>query len=186
MKDKEKILYLEKSNNQLKQEVQKLRAKIKSYKYDELTGFLRRKDFNDRFDEMWHEYNEFGHRFIMAMVDLDGLHELNRELSFEAGDEFIVTVADQIKLHFEDSNLFRIGGDEFMILKRGNDKEDFDSRLNLIENCTVFSVAVQDGFGTEVDMFNAVDDGIKERKKMSKCPNNGNCELECNKECTKR
>jgi len=186
MKNEEKIEYLEKANKQLKQEVQKLRIKIKNYKYDELTGLLRRKDFNDRFDEMWHEYKEFGNRFIMAMIDLDGLHELNREISFEAGDDFIRRVSDDMKNLFEDSNLFRIGGDEFMILKRGNDKEFFDERLQSIESCTCFSVSVVNGFDSEIDMFNAVDDGIKENKRISKCNNDGNCDTECNKECIQR
>lgn len=159
----EKIEYLEKSNKKLEEEIQKMRLVINNYKYDSLTGFLRRSDFSDRYDEMWYEYRTFGHRFLMAMVDLNGLHEINRELSFEAGDEFIIRVANQIKEHFEDSNLFRIGGDEFILLKRGN-KEDFDDRLAKINNCSVFSVSSID-FTEEGKMFNSVDDGIKEIKK---------------------
>ena len=122
---KEKNEYLEKANSKLKQEVQKLRLTIKNYKYDSLTGLLRRADFNDRFDEMWYANKEFGHRFILAMIDLNGLHALNRDVSFEAGDEFIQKVANELKDLFEDSIIFRIGGDEFMILKRGNDIKDF-------------------------------------------------------------
>jgi len=164
---KEKNEYLEKANTKLKQEVQKLRLIIKNYKYDSLTGLLRRSDFNDRFDEMWYAYKEFGHRFILAMIDLNGLHALNRDVSFEAGDEFIQTVANQLKDKFEDSIIFRIGGDEFMILKRGNDIGEFNKRLNSIDGVEVFSTTTQDGHETEVDMFNAVDDGIIKKKEKN-------------------
>jgi diguanylate cyclase (GGDEF)-like protein len=163
-----KIEYLEKANKKLKQEIQKLRQTIKNYKYDTLTGLLRRSDFNDRFDELFYEHKEFGHRFILAMVDLNGLHEINRDVSFEAGDEFIIHVANQLKELFEDSNIFRIGGDEFMLLKRGNDIEDFDKRLELIEDCETFSVTTQDGYECESEMFNAVDDGIIAKKQNRK------------------
>jgi len=164
MTQKEKNEYLEKTNTKLKQEVQKLRLIIKNYKYDSLTGLLRRSDFNDRFDEMWYSYKEFGHRFILAMVDLNGLHALNRDVSFEAGDEFIQKVANDLKEKFEDSIIFRIGGDEFMILKRGNDINDFNKRLESIEGVEVFSTTTQDGHKAEVDMFNAVDDGVISKK----------------------
>jgi len=164
MTQKEKNEYLERTNEKLKQEIQKLRTIIKNYKYDSLTGLLRRSDFTDRFDELWYEHKEFGHRFILGMVDLNGLHALNRDVSFEAGDEFILRVANELKEKFEDSNIFRYGGDEFMILKRGNDIEHFNERLNSIDNVEVFSVSTNDGYETEADMFNAVDDGIISKK----------------------
>jgi len=161
------IEYLEKANKKLKREVQDLRNKLKSYKYDDMTGLLRRSDFNDRFDEMYHNYEEFGHRFIIAMVDLNGLHELNRLFDFEAGDEFIIKVANQLKELFEDSSIFRIGGDEFMILKKGNNIDEFNERLDTVLDCEVYSVTTQDGYETESEMFNAVDAGIIERKKKN-------------------
>jgi len=164
MTQKEKIEYLEKSNQRLKKEVQKMRQIIKNYKYDEMTGLLRRADFNDRFDELWFSYTEHGHRFILAMIDLNGLHELNRDVDMNAGDDFIISTANKIKQLFEDSNSFRIGGDEFMILKRGNDIEDFNERLKQIPNCEVFSVTTQDGYESESEMFNAVDAGVIKQK----------------------
>ena len=109
-------------------------------------------------------YKEFGHRFILAMVDLNGLHALNRDVSFEAGDEFIQKVANELKEKFEDSIIFRIGGDEFMVLKRGNDIGEFNKRLESIQGVEVFSTTTQDNHETEVDMFNAVDDGVISKK----------------------
>ncbi len=176
MTQKERNEHLERANQKLKEEVQKLRLKIKNYKYDDLTGLLRREDFNDRFDEMWYEHKEFGHRFILAMIDLNGLHDLNRDMSFEAGDEFIIRVANQLKELFEDSNIFRIGGDEFMLLKRGNDIQDFEKRLESVEDCEVFLTTTQDGYKEEIEMFNAVDDGVIKKKKYRKCGNSRNCE----------
>ena len=187
MNQKEKIEYLEKANKKLKSEIQKLRQTIKNYKYDTLTGLLRRSDFNDRFDELWYSYKEFGHRFILAMIDLNGLHDLNRDIGFEAGDEFIINTADKLKELFEDSNIFRIGGDEFMLLKRGNDIDEFRERLDKIENCEAYAVSTNDGFETEADMFNAVDNGVIEKKKIRKCPRNGKCKKdECTLDCKSR
>lgn len=164
MTDIEKIDFLEKNISKLKQEVQKLRLVIKNYKYDSLTGLLRRSDFNDRFDELWYYHKEFGHRFILAMLDLNGLHELNRSVSFEAGDELIINVANQLKNSFEDSNIFRAGGDEFVILKRGNDVDGFIERLNTIDNIEYGVVTTQENYESEQEMFNRVDEIIISKK----------------------
>jgi diguanylate cyclase (GGDEF)-like protein len=155
-------------SKELLNEIKRLRSEVQQYQHDELTLLKTRKDFNKYFSDMWYEYKKFGHRFILAMVDLNGLHALNRDFSFEAGDEFIVNVSNQLKDLFEDSNIFRIGGDEFMLLKRGNDIDDFNKRLISIKDCEVYSVTTQEGFETESEMFNKVDDGIIKKKKNSK------------------
>lgn len=164
MTQKEKIEFLERNVKRLKQENQKLRQVIKGYKYDSLTGLPLRADFHARFDEMFYEHQEFGHRFILAMIDMNGLHALNRDISFEAGDEFIQRVACDIKGLFEDSNAFRIGGDEFALLKRGNNIEDFYKRLNSIDGVEFAVTTTQDGHESEQEMFNFVDAQIIEKK----------------------
>jgi diguanylate cyclase (GGDEF)-like protein len=175
--------------NQIKfltETIEHLKKEINKYKYDELTGFLRRRDFNETFDNLWYEYQESGHRFILAMIDLNGLHTLNREFSFEMGDVFIKEVAKVLKENFEDSNVFRIGGDEFTILKRGNSKDDFDKRLKLLKNCSAFSVSSEQNFNSIAEMFNYVDDGVKNAKKKLKCTKDGLCAESCVKDCLKR
>lgn len=170
MNKQDKIDYLEKSNKSLKQEVQKLRQVIKTYKYDKLTGLLLRADFHDRLNEVWHEFNEFGHRFIIAMIDLDRLHDLNRDISFEAGDEFIKQIANELKEYFEDSNLFRIGGDEFMILRRGSDYPGFLEKLDKITRSTTGAVLIDEenvekfSITDEQAVFNKVDEIIISKK----------------------
>ena len=166
---KDRLDYLEKQNNKLKSEVQELRKVIKSYKYDDLTGLLRRADFNTRIDEMWHAYEEFKHHFMIAMIDLNGLHELNRkpELGgFEAGDEFIQRVANRLKDLFSDSTIFRIGGDEFIVLKQGSDIEDFNSKLTKVEDCEVGSTFTSGDlvFTDHTEMFIYVDAEIIDKK----------------------
>lgn len=185
MNKQDKIDYLEKSNKSLKQEIQKLRQVIKSYKYDKLTGLLLRADFHDRLDEMWYEFNEFGHRFIIAMIDLDGLHDLNRDISFEAGDEFIKQISNELKEHFEDSNLFRAGGDEFMILRRGNDIEGFLKKLNKITRSTTGAVLIDEenvekfSITDEQAAFNKVDEIVINKKSKSRCRRSDDiCETE--------
>jgi diguanylate cyclase (GGDEF)-like protein len=165
MDEKGKIKLLEKSVKKLKGEIRNLKNLIKQYKYDDLTGFLKRADFNDRFDELWYEWENFGHRFIIAMVDLNGLHELNREMSFEAGDEFITETADQLKELFEDTNIFRVGGDEFMLLKRGNGEKDFIKRLEQLNNVEFgISTSYSKNYESAAELFNNVDTQIIKKK----------------------
>jgi diguanylate cyclase (GGDEF)-like protein len=165
MDDKGKIKLLEKSVKKLKAEVRDLKNLIKQYKYDDLTGFLKRADFNDRFDELWYEWENFGHRFIVAMVDLNGLHELNREMSFEAGDEFITETADQLKELFEDTNIFRVGGDEFMLLKRGNGEDKFVERLEKLTNIEYgVATSYSGNYENAAELFNDVDSQIIKKK----------------------
>ena len=157
----------------LKSQVEKLKKEVQKYKYDSLTGLCRRGDFQTRLEEMWYEYNEFGHRFIAAMIDIDGLHNLNRTAGgLEAGDELIKSVVNQIKENFEDSNIFRWGGDEFVILKRGNYHNEFKKRLNLINNSTVASVqidsSVVNNILCEQDIINFIDESIIKQKSKNK------------------
>ena len=175
---------------ELLNEIKRLRLEVQDYQHDSLTKLKTRKDFNKYFSDIWYEYKEYKHRFLLAMIDINGLHELNRDPNggFEAGDNLIKAVGNQLKEYFEDSNIFRIGGDEFMVLKRGNDIKDFDRRLALIENCEVYSVSVEDGFEDDTEMFNEVDNGILSKKKLSKCFNSDiDCKDElCKKECSSR
>ena len=188
MEDKEKIIYLEKSNNKLKREIQELRNKIKKYKYDSLTGLLRREDFCDRLEEFWYNYTEFGHNFILAMVDINGLHALNRDIGFDAGDELIISVANQLKENFSDSVIARYGGDEFLILCKGSNKDDFDKRLEVISDSETYSIFSNETYENIGEIFCAVDDGVTRKKKNKlKCPYEvKDCENCIDKKCLDR
>jgi len=188
LEDREKIIYLEKSNNKLKREIQDLRNKIKMYKYDTLTGLLRREDFSERLDEFWYNYTEFGHNFILAMIDINGLHSINRNIGFDAGDELIISVANQLKEKFGDSVIARYGGDEFLILHKGTNVEYFDERLKTIDNAEVYFVYSGDKFETMGEMFCVVDDGVTKKKNDKlNCPYDfKDCEKCVDKKCLVR
>ncbi len=127
----------------LRAEIEILKKEKKYYKYDHLTGFPLRKDFENMLDTLWHEHTDFGNRFIYAIVDINDLKKTNTDHGRLYGDAFIINVADQIKTVFEDSFIYRIGGDEFCILKKGNSIDKFTERLKTLDDVE-YGVALVD------------------------------------------
>lgn len=163
-----KVTYLQKANEQLKEENYKLRTQIKKYKYDSMTGLLGRADFNEDFDNLWYEHENFGNNFILVIIDLNGLHSINRDHGFSAGDKFIIDTADVIKSLFGDAAAYRTSGDEFFLLKRGADCTTLQDRLEAIPNCEYFGVESKEDFETATDMFNYCDNEVINKKEQNK------------------
>lgn len=163
-----KLNYLQKANEQLKEENLKLRSQIKKYKYDTMTGLLGRADFNEDFDNLWYEHENFGNNFILVIIDLNGLHAINRDHGFAAGDKFITDTADTIKALFGDAAAYRTSGDEFFLLKRGKDCTDLQERLEGIPNAEWFGVESKEQFKSAADMFNYCDNKVIGKKEKNK------------------
>lgn len=51
-----------------------------------------------------------------VFIDVNGLHEMNKEYGHKAGDRMLQTVADALLQEFTSEQVFRIGGDEFVVL----------------------------------------------------------------------
>lgn len=95
----------------LEQEVVHYRNMVRLYKFDYLTGMKQRHDFEH---ETLHKFTN--QQFYLTMLDVTGLHKVNREKGYEAGDSLIRQVANDIK-HIDGLwECYRIGGDEFMAL----------------------------------------------------------------------
>lgn len=74
--------------------------------------------------------NKEGWFYNVALMDLDNLHNINREKGYEFGDIFIKNTIKKIKNIIEETKasgrIFRIGGDEFLIIYQPYDYVDFD------------------------------------------------------------
>lgn len=136
----------------LEQEITHWQNMVRLYKFDHLTGLKQRHDFEV---ETMHKMTK--QTFWLTMVDVDGLHAVNRDIGYHAGDSLIKQVAHDLQ-HIDGAwEVYRIGGDEFIALF-------FDEPKNLtIENATVASV-YSSNYKYFTDMFNAVDNKVIEKK----------------------
>ncbi|MCR5773688.1 MAG: GGDEF domain-containing protein [Lachnospiraceae bacterium] len=62
--------------------------------------------------------------FSVAVMDLNGLKEINDTRGHETGDEYIITACRLICDHFKHSPVYRIGGDEFVVIMIGEDHKN--------------------------------------------------------------
>jgi diguanylate cyclase (GGDEF)-like protein len=166
---KETILEMNKENwDILLERIQYLKNEVRKYKYDFLTGLKMRKDF-DGYLRILFEMCDFENRdFTIILIDIDGLHDLNRNSGYSKGDELIKTVADSL-IVFKECNgteIFRIGGDEFGILVKGHDESKLEQALNKLEKCTwaYTHVTPDKDFGSPAHVFKITDDKIIAKK----------------------
>jgi len=84
---------------------------VRLYKYDHLTGMKMRRDF-----EVETRAKMQNQTFYLVMYDAAGLHKVNREQGYGAGDTLIRQIAMDIQAIDSLWEVYRIGGDEFMAL----------------------------------------------------------------------
>ncbi len=84
---------------------------------DGLTGLPNFRSFHARLEEEVSRAHRYGHPLACAMVDLDGLKEINDKLGHAAGNRAIVALADAVREELRDTDFAaRYGGDEFVVL----------------------------------------------------------------------
>ncbi len=95
-------------------------------KVDELTGLLNRNAMNECFN-----YYRKGNEEIsgVAVLDLNGLKQVNDNYGHFAGDNLIYNSANAIKEIFTDDKIFRIGGDEFLVVTSDKNKVRFKNKV---------------------------------------------------------
>ena len=138
---------------ELQLKLEKLESLLNIYMHDKLTGLLMRRDFDYKFAEFF-EANE---EFYLTLVDVNGLHELNRKNGYDAGDDLITNVAHKLTIMC-DNVVYRIGGDEFGIFSYTNPCYIKD------KNFCMATTSSKD-FKSMRDMFNSVDEKIIDLKK---------------------
>lgn len=84
--------------------------------YDELTGLLNRRAFNDRANGELSAQRRHDELSSMAMVDLDHFKAINDQYSYQVGDEVLKRVATALQTTLRGADILaRWGGEEFLI-----------------------------------------------------------------------
>jgi len=100
-------------------------------------------------------------RFAVAVIDMNGLKEINDRTGHSAGDLSIQHVASELRHSLRPTDhLFRVGGDEFILLAALGDEDDAGSVIGRIVNRYVgpsISVGVS-AVGPTSDRFDIAQD----------------------------
>jgi two-component system cell cycle response regulator len=84
---------------------------------DDLTGLLNRRGFILLAQQQLRAARRQGGAFVLALVDLDGLKQINDTLGHVAGDRAIAEMADLLRGCFRQRDLLaRLEGDQFAVL----------------------------------------------------------------------
>ncbi|HXN54717.1 MAG TPA: diguanylate cyclase [Myxococcales bacterium] len=84
---------------------------------DGLTGLPNFRSFHARLEEEVRRADRYAQSLACAMVDLDGLKQINDNLGHAAGNRAILALADAVREELRDTDFAaRYGGDEFVVL----------------------------------------------------------------------
>jgi len=169
-----KLQFNEENFNMLLERMKYLREEVIKYKYDFLTGLKQRKDFDVKLNDFYESFEFESKSFIFIMLEADGLHNVNRNIGYEAGDDLLVSIAKQIEEIFDEcinSHIFRISGDEFaVLLSTKYSKTEIIEKLKDLENCT-YSILNIDGsvcFPSPSSIFKEADIQLTKNKSSNK------------------
>ena len=141
------------------EEIEYLKQRVEFYRRDYLTNLLGKADFMH--DLRTHLKNN--REFWLVMHDIDGLHAINREQGYRAGDAIILEVANELKMCEEPCHVYRISGDEFMVIYCN---EPVEYEIDETSSAMVFS---SDGYDHPDAMIDAVDNlVISEKSKLKR------------------
>lgn len=99
---------------------------------DELTGLHNRRHLTDRLEQESERSRRYGHRFSVAMIDIDHFKKINDSQGHSVGDEILVNFARILRQQARfvdhlgqapDRTLGRFGGEEFLIILPGTSLE---------------------------------------------------------------
>ena len=83
---------------------------------DQLTGLYNRRYVDNYLDGRIEEYNRYGRRFGIALIDLDHFKRINDQQSHEVGDEVLKRVARIFTDRCRETDVVsRYGGEEFLL-----------------------------------------------------------------------
>ena len=123
---------------------------------DALTGLGNRTAYLEKTLELDRQIAEKEADFAVAVLDINGLKQVNDQFGHDNGDLLITRTGDLLKTIFGAENAYRIGGDEFLAVMEGMDRpgmealfarldeslpasnEGFEIQLNLSKGLAVF------------------------------------------------
>jgi diguanylate cyclase (GGDEF)-like protein len=146
------VLVLEQSHRGLTARYQDLAANSAKYRIaaerDALTGVYNRHAFFQMLDTL--SASDSPVHGCAAMIDVDGLKQLNDSHGHAAGDAALVRVAAAIQRRVRrDDRLFRWGGDEFLLIAPGLRASDLLAHLEAVnpDLAAPDAIAVQVSYG---------------------------------------
>jgi diguanylate cyclase (GGDEF)-like protein len=84
---------------------------------DPLTGLGNRRALDEDLDLLEARVSRYGHRYCMALLDVDHFKSYNDTYGHQAGDRILEAVAAQLKVQARGGDaLYRYGGDEFLCI----------------------------------------------------------------------
>ncbi len=99
--------------------------------YDDLTGLVNRREFEDRLQEVIELAQERRSENVLCYLDLDQFKVINDTCGHMAGDELLRQLAQELyRCVRRDDTLARLGGDEFAILLENCSLENAERAAN--------------------------------------------------------
>jgi diguanylate cyclase (GGDEF)-like protein len=84
---------------------------------DRLTGLLNLKAFEEIVQQEHRRAERFGRTYMLVMIDVDNVGQINEQLGHEAGNQIISAVAAAISRSIRNADsAARLGGDQFVVL----------------------------------------------------------------------
>jgi two-component system chemotaxis response regulator CheY len=84
---------------------------------DPLTGLVNRRALEEDLEQLEARVRRYGHRYCMAIIDIDHFKAYNDTYGHLAGDKVLQVVAAQLKAHTrEGDGVYRYGGEEFLCI----------------------------------------------------------------------
>ena len=133
------------------QKMQKLVVKLEEmYDRDALTGMYNRRGFENRGNPMFEQAKEEGKQIFLAIIDMDGMKQINDNYGHIEGDYALKKVREAIHHACPDAVIqARTGGDEFEIIA-----EDIaeDEGVHYLEELVAYLDAFNESGGKEYDI----------------------------------
>lgn len=145
---------LEADRRRLKEELAKAR---KHSLVDELTGLPGRDIFVRSLEAEVGRVRRYGFAFALALIDVDGLGEINRTHGREAGDAVLRCYASEILSRFRAYDLIsRYGDDEFAVLFPNTQKDGAMRALEKAQKSAASTYVSHDGRSIHLPSFSSV------------------------------
>ncbi len=106
---------------------------------DALTGLYNRRYLQKAMEQEKNKLEKYGINYSIAVVDINGLKDINDRYGHETGDQMISLVAHSLKKSTRESDIVaRTGGDEYIILLTNTDNNGADKYMEKL-NKEVFN-----------------------------------------------
>lgn len=99
---------------------------------DSLTGVYMHTGIMERLSQEVERYKQTRGEFVLAMIDIDNITDVNHSYGFKAGDQMIMSLSRLLLCRLRSTDIIgRYGGEEFMVIMANTDES---SAVSVMEN----------------------------------------------------